>query len=142
MKRKYSDHPHVHLILNHQEELAHMIFAGADILIIPSLFEPCGLTQMIALRYGTLPLVRRTGGLQDTIFDVDTSGKAFNQTNGYTFDLPTSKSFDEALTRAISCWLKDPTKWHHLVVNGMNIDFSWKKPAKQYLEVYKKIINL
>lgn len=142
LKRKYTDHPHIHIILNHQEELAHMIFAGADILIIPSLFEPCGLTQMIALRYGTLPIVRRTGGLRDTIFDVDTSGKAFKDTNGYTFDLPTSKSFDETLTRAISCWLKDPDKWHQLVLNGMNIDFSWKKSTKQYLEVYKKIIKL
>ena len=77
LKHYYSDNPHVHLILQHQEELAHLIYAGSDMFIVPSIFEPCGLTQLIAMKYGTIPIVRKTGGLADTVFDVDFSGKSF-----------------------------------------------------------------
>lgn len=138
-KQHYTDHPHVSLNLNHQEELAHMIYAGSDMFIVPSLFEPCGLTQMIALKYGAVPIVRRTGGLADTIFDVDNSGKPFEETNGYTFDNPDAEGIDSALDRAIPCWFNDPEKWRHLVLNGMKIDFSWNRPSDQYLEIYNKL---
>lgn len=140
LKQEHQDNPHVTLILNHQEELAHLIYAGCDMFLVPSIFEPCGLTQMIALKYGTIPIVRKTGGLADTVFDVDNSGKPFNETNGYVFDLPTSAGIDSAIDRAIECWFADPDKWHHLVINGMQIDFSWNKPSDEYLEVYKSII--
>lgn len=139
LKRRYTDHPDIHLILHHQEELAHLIYAGSDMFIVPSLFEPCGLTQMIALKYGTIPIVRKTGGLADTIFDVDYSGKPFNETNGYTFDDPDAAGMESALNRAFNCWFHDPEKWRKLMINGMNIDFSWNHPSDQYLEVYKKI---
>lgn len=141
LKHLYADHPHVHLSLYHQEELAHLIYAASDMFIVPSIFEPCGLTQMIALKYGAVPIVRRTGGLADTIFDVDYSGKLFDETNGYTFDYPDKVGFDSALDRAIDCWFHNPEKWRKLMINGMNIDFSWNKPSNEYLQIYQKLRN-
>lgn len=139
LKLKYSEHPHVHLILHHQEELAHLIYAGTDLFIVPSLFEPCGLTQMIALKYGSIPIVRRTGGLADTIFDVDYSGKPFKETNGYVFDFPDKQGVDSALDRAIHTWFTNPEKWRKLMLQGMQMDFSWDKSSDQYLEIYKSL---
>lgn len=138
-KHQYTDHPHINLTLHHQEELAHMIYAGCDMFIVPSIFEPCGLTQMIALKYGTVPIVRRTGGLGDTIIDVDFSGKPFEETNGYTFDYPDANGLDSALDRAIQCWFEDPEKWRHLMINGMKVDFSWNHPANIYLDIYREL---
>lgn len=137
LKTQYTDHPDVHLILHHQEELAHMIFAASDMIIVPSIFEPCGLTQMIALKYGAIPIVRKTGGLADTIFDVDYSGKPFNETNGFTFDFPDNQGVESALSRAIEYWFHKQEKWRALMINGMQIDFSWNHPADKYLEIYK-----
>jgi starch synthase len=139
LKHQYTDHPHISLTLHHQEELAHLIYAGSDMFIVPSLFEPCGLTQMIALKYGAVPIVRRTGGLGDTIFDVDHSDKPFEETNGYIFDYPDAASMDSVLDRAIHCWFDDPEKWRNLMVNGMKIDFSWNHPANLYLDIYKQL---
>lgn len=141
LKQQYIDHPHISLTLHHQEELAHMIYAGSDIFIVPSLFEPCGLTQMIALKYGTIPIVRRTGGLADTIFDVDHSDKPFANTNGYTFDSPDASGIDSALDRATRCWFDNPERWRQIVLNGMKIDFSWDYPSNQYLEIYRQLIS-
>lgn len=139
LKQRFSEDPNVHLTLHHQEELAHMIYAGSDMFIVPSLFEPCGLTQMIALKYGAIPIVRKTGGLADTIFDVDFSGKKFEESNGYTFDYPDAKGIESALARAIACWFHNPDRWRQMMINGMHIDFSWNEPSNRYLEIYKKI---
>jgi len=139
LKHQFNDHPHVSLTLHHQEELAHLIYAGSDMFIVPSLFEPCGLTQMIALKYGSVPIVRRTGGLADTIFDVDLSGRQFEETNGYTFDDPTAAGIDSALDRAIRCWFDNQERWRHLMVQGMKIDNSWNQASNQYLEIYKSL---
>lgn len=139
LKHKFADHPHVSLTLHHQEELAHLIYAGSDLFVVPSIFEPCGLAQLIALKYGAVPIVRRTGGLADTIFDVDNSGLPFEETNGYTFDDPTPEGVNSALDRAIHCWFDDQEKWRKLMINGMNMDFSWNKPADLYVDVYKRI---
>ncbi len=141
LKHFYADSPHVHLILHHQEELAHMIYAASDMFIVPSLFEPCGLTQMIALKYGTIPIVRKTGGLADTIFDVDYSEKPFEQRNGYTFDYPDAIGMESALQRAFECWFHDPEKWRKMMINGMCIDFSWNEPSNRYLEIYQQLIK-
>jgi starch synthase len=141
LKNHYTDHPDVHLTLQHNEELAHMIFAASDIFIVPSLFEPCGLTQMIAMKYGAVPVVRNTGGLSDTVFDADTSGKPIGQTNGYMFDAPTSAALESALGRAIECWFHNPEKWRKLMLQGMSIDFSWNHPSDKYLEIYKQLIT-
>lgn len=141
LQQNYLNHPDVHLSLHHQEELAHLIFAGSDMLIVPSIFEPCGLTQMIALKYGTIPIVRKTGGLSDTIVDVDTTEPGHKEVNGYTFDDPTLECFEATLKRAIRCWFDEPEKWRNLMVQGMNIDFSWNHPADHYLTIYKQLIN-
>jgi starch synthase len=141
LKNSYADSPDVSLTLQHHEETAHMIFAASDIFIVPSIFEPCGLTQMIALKYGAIPVVRKTGGLADTIFDVDYSEKPFNERNGYTFDQPDNKGIESALSRAIETWFKDPDKWRHLMIHGMNIDFSWNLPSNKYLDIYKQLIT-
>lgn len=139
LKHEYTDHPNISLILHYNEELSHWIYAASDMFIVPSLFEPCGLTQMIALKYGSIPIARNTGGLADSIFDVDYSGKSFDETNGYIFDLPEVNAFESALDRAFDCWFHHPDRWRKLMVNGMNIDFSWNVPAGQYLEIYKKL---
>lgn len=139
LKHQFADHPHIHIILHHQEELAHMIFAGSDMFIVPSIFEPCGLTQLIAMKYGTVPIVRKTGGLADTVFDVDYSGLEFEETNGYTFDYPDTIGLDSALDRAIRCWYDNPDRWRKIMLNGMNMDFSWNKSSDLYLEIYKKV---
>jgi starch synthase len=141
LKHEYTDHPHIHLILHHQEELAHLIYAGSDMFIVPSIFEPCGLTQMIALKYGTVPIVRKTGGLADTVFDVDYSTIPPELRNGYTFDYPDAKGIDSALDRAIACWFDQPEKWRKLMLQGMKIDFSWNHPSNEYLDIYKKLIQ-
>lgn len=141
LKQMYTNHPHIHLILNHQEEMAHLIFGGTDAFIVPSLFEPCGLTQLIALKYGSVPIVRRTGGLADTIFDVDHSERPLKERNGYTFDYPDAVHLDAALNRALHCWSKEPKKWHQLMLNGMNIDYSWNRSSNLYLDIYKKVLG-
>ena len=137
LKHRFADHPHISLTLHHQEELAHLIYAGSDMFLVPSLFEPCGLTQLIALKYGSVPIVRKTGGLADTIFDVDYSGKPFDQTNGYSFDYPDAEGVNSALDRAITCWFENPDKWRKLVVNGMKWDYSWNLPADEYINIYQ-----
>lgn len=140
LKQLYNEHPHVNLTLHHNEELSHQIFAGSDIILVPSLFEPCGLTQMIALKYGAIPVVRHTGGLADTIFDVDNSGRTDQMANGYTFESPTQDAFENALSRAIDCWFHNPDKWRKLMINGMSIDFSWNIPSDKYLSVYNQLL--
>lgn len=139
LKVQYEGNPHVSINLRSSEELAHLIFAGADITVVPSLFEPCGLTQLIALRYGTIPVVRRTGGLADTIFDVDVSGLPFEKTNGYTFDFPDAEGVNWALDRAIACWFDQPDRWHQLVTQAMAMDFSWGRTVDAYLKVYERL---
>lgn len=139
LKHQYADHPQVHLSLHYREDLAHFIFAASDMFIVPSIFEPCGLTQMIALKYGAVPIVRRTGGLADTIFDVDNSGRDFAATNGYTFDAPTPTAMDQVLDRAFDCWFHNQDKWRKLMINGMNTDYSWNASSNVYLEVYKQL---
>ena len=140
LKHKYIEDPQVHFILHHQEDLAHMIFAGSDIFIVPSIFEPCGLTQLIALKYGSVPVVRHTGGLADTIFDID-NHTATEEGNGYVFEDPTPKGLDSALDRAIKCWFENPDKWRKLMISNMNMDYSWNKPSNIYLEIYGKLLK-
>jgi len=135
----FADHPHVRLILKHREQTAHRIFAASDMFIVPSIFEPCGLTQLISMKYGTIPIVRRTGGLADTVVDVDHSDKPLPQRNGFVFDDPTPEGVNSALDRAVNCWFEHPDRWRRLVLNCMNMDFSWKKPVKEYLALYEKI---
>jgi starch synthase len=128
-----------HLELGYDEELAHQIYAGADIILIPSVYEPCGLTQMIAMRYGVVPVVRRVGGLADTVFDANYSDRPFEEKNGYVFDDLTPEAFESALERAIGLWFRYPEYFRQLRLNGMQMDHSWTRPAGRYLDIFERI---
>jgi starch synthase len=112
------------------------MYAGGDIILIPSRYEPCGLTQMIAMRYGCVPLARSTGGLRDTIIDEDNS----QRNNGYLFAEPIPEIMAQALGRAISDY-EDQQKWKIIQTNGLQTDFSWEKSAIEYANIYIKLIE-
>jgi len=123
------------------EPLSHLIYAGCDIVAVPSIFEPCGLSQIIAARCGSLPLVRRTGGLADTVNDADdgpgTSAAAARlPPNGYSFESADASGVDYALGRALDDFANDRAKIEMLVENAMSIDWSWAEPCLEYEEVY------
>ncbi len=120
--------------IGYNEELAHKIYAGTDAFLIPSKFEPCGLTQMISMRYGTVPVVRHTGGLADTVDDVKEVGN--EKATGVKFYGYNIDELEEAIRRAIE--LYSTSIWTTLAKNGMNKDFSWNSSAKEYINLYTK----
>lgn len=130
LQDEFSSNRNVAFYFGYHEELSHKVFAGSDLTVIPSLFEPCGLTQMIALRYGTLPVVRLTGGLADTV----------SKENGFVFKDPDSESLCEALSEAFHLFFQNPSKWKAFAEKGMRQDFSWKKSMRSYLRVYEKLL--
>ncbi|OJX47058.1 MAG: hypothetical protein BGO78_16365 [Chloroflexi bacterium 44-23] len=111
--------------------LSRRMYAGGDLLLIPSRYEPCGLTQMIGMHYGCVPLARATGGLKDTIID----SKNENKNTGFLFNAATPEAFAHTLLRAITIF-KDQQKWNQLQKNGMQSDFSWEKSALKYAHLY------
>ena len=129
----------VHLEIGYDEELAHLIYAGTDFLVMPSLYEPCGLTQMIALRYGAVPVVRAVGGLKDTVFDWDFSERPPRLRNGFVFEHPDHIGLDSALDRALGLWHEESGLFRELVMQGMACDYSWNHPGQRYLDVYEFI---
>jgi starch synthase len=131
-------HPgRVELHVGFNEPLAHRIMAGADVFLIPSRYEPCGLTQMYALRYGTVPVVRATGGLDDTIVQYDpTTGEG----NGFKFGPYKPASFLSAIQKAVDLF-QNASAWKRLVASGMRADFSWDRSAQSYLELYRAVIE-
>ncbi|MCX6990234.1 MAG: glycosyltransferase [Chlamydiae bacterium] len=139
LKKELADTKRFGLLLDRDEPLAHLIFAASDLLTVPSIFEPCGLTQMIALRYGTIPIVRNTGGLADTVFDVDFSKLPFEKRNGFVFEEPTKKAMEAVIDRAISERTNDPIKWKNIVQNALLYDFSWKRSIGKYIELYSSL---
>ncbi|MBR6336367.1 MAG: glycosyltransferase, partial [Ruminococcus sp.] len=116
-------------------ELSKRIYAGADMFLMPSQSEPCGLAQMISLRYGTIPIVRETGGLRDSIKD---AGEPDGSGNGFTFKTYNAHDMLDALVRARSLY-DDKKKWGALVTKALKEDFSWKKSAELYIGLYKDI---
>jgi len=139
LKRHLNDNPDVHLELSYDDYLAHLIFAGADMTLIPSAFEPCGLTQLIAMKYGTVPVVRNTGGLADTVFDANHAHRAYHDRNGYVFNDLNNEGLESAMRRAIGMWFHYPQYWRELMLNGMRHDHSWNHPAQDYLNIYEHI---
>jgi starch synthase len=119
----------------YNEELAHLIEAGADLFLMPSRFEPCGLNQMYSLKYGTVPIVRKTGGLADTVELFD---PATGVGTGFVFDHYDSAGFSWALRRALTVW-KDQRAWTLLRRNGMEKDYSWQRQAAEYEELYTNL---
>jgi starch synthase len=138
LKKEMENNKNVAISLDQNESLAHLIYAAADLLVLPSLFEPCGLTQLIAFRYGVIPVARMTGGLVDTVFDIDTSKRPEKERNGFTFDFPDKEGVNWALDRAITCYEKEPQKFQLIMRQGMREDFSWHKSAREYLDLYKR----
>jgi len=137
LKRELNDNQDCHLELAFSVELAHLIYAGADMLMMPSLFEPCGLTQMVALKYGAVPVVRAIGGLIDTVFDRDHASGW--ERNGYVFHEPDARGLESALSRAIGLWYSYPEQFRELQLNGMRTDHSWAGPGTDYLNIYEHI---
>ncbi|KAG9439234.1 hypothetical protein H6P81_019399 [Aristolochia fimbriata] len=128
------------LCLTYDEPLSHLIYAGADFILVPSIFEPCGLTQLTAMRYGSIPVVRKTGGLYDTVFDVDHDKERAQavglEPNGFSFDGADSAGVDYALNRAISAWYDGREWFYSLCKRVMEQDWSWNRPALDYMELY------
>ena len=120
------------------ERLAHLMEAGADIFVMPSRFEPCGLNQMYSLRYGTPPVVRATGGLADTVVPVTPESLAAGVANGYAFASPDAASLLEAVGHAVAAW-RDRMLWRTLQRAGMKKDFSWRHSAARYLALFRNL---
>lgn len=121
----------------YDEPLSHLLYAGGDMFLMPSVFEPCGLSQMISMRYGTVPVVREVGGLRDTVFDVDSP----NGGNGFTFKTCDTEGMLWALRRAVERYRTNPTQWHELMVEGMSEDFTWDKSAILYKDMYEEMLQ-
>jgi starch synthase len=143
MERKLMNYAHLYpekiaVTIGYDEALAHLIEAGADVFLMPSRFEPCGLNQMYSQRYGTLPLVRRTGGLADTVVDAVPQTLADNSATGIVFDEATPGSLLEAVKRAAILY-GNTQAWEQMQINGMNKDFSWEQSARQYLDLYRSL---
>ncbi|MBU0598064.1 glycogen synthase [Patescibacteria group bacterium] len=132
---KYPEKMHVKIEFN--AKVAQQIYAGSDIFLMPSRFEPCGLAQMISMLYGTVPVVRATGGLKDTVKDYNPStGKG----DGFVFEKYDSQEFWQAIIRALQLY-KEQEKWYNMVTSIMKKDFSWNASAKKYIKLYEKLLK-
>jgi len=124
----------------YDEPLAHRMIAGADAMLVPSRFEPCGLTQLYALRYGTVPLVRRVGGLADTVVDATPDAVATDRATGFMFGPATSRALGQAMAQTVQAY-RQPALWRQLVLRGMAQNFSWDVAARQYLALYEAALR-
>jgi starch synthase len=133
-----AEHPdRVAVRLEFSNELAHRIEAGADIFLMPSQYEPCGLNQLYSLKYGTVPVVRATGGLADTVVDTTPETLAQGTATGFTFNEYTALALADTLRRACETFA-DKSVWRQLMARGMGQDWSWKQSARRYVELYEK----
>ncbi len=137
LKNQLNNSPDCHIEIGFNEELAHLIYAGADMVIVPSVFEPCGLTQLIAMRYGTIPIVRAVGGLYDTVFDKDHAHSW--ERNGFTFNDLDTYAIESTMNRAISLFYDYPHDFRQLMINGMKSDYSWRRPGENYVNIFDYI---
>ena len=123
------------VLFNVDNTLAHRIQAGSDIFLMPSRFEPCGLTQMYALRYGTAPLVRATGGLRDTVVEFNPET---GEGNGFRFEEYRAEALFAACARALEIF-RNPEAWQRLMANAFAADFSWARAAREYLDWFARL---
>ena len=122
--------------LTYSASLSNMVYAGADLFLMPSVSEPCGLSQMIAMRFGTVPVVRETGGLKDTV----TPYNKFEGTGrGFTFSNISAGDMTWVLREAVELYHSNKKAWRGLQKEGMTADFSWSSSAKQYLDIYQRV---
>ena len=127
--------------IGYDEAFAHRLIGGADALLVPSRFEPCGLTQLYALRYGTVPIVRRVGGLADTVIDASDDAMQADRATGFAFDAATWPALDGAIRRAIELYAR-PAQWRRLMLRGMAQDFSWRGAAQRYVALYRDLLKV
>lgn len=132
------NHSHAKLLVMYSEQLSHYLYAASDCFLVPSMFEPCGLTQMVAMKYGSLPIVRRTGGLADTVIDVDQDPQ---NGNGYVFDGADEGSLDQALDRALNGYRNQRDTWSEKVKQVMDINNSWDNSAQSYIGLYRSLLS-
>lgn len=128
------------VVIGYNEALSHQVMAGADIFIMPSRFEPCGLNQMYGLRYGTPPVVTHTGGLADSVHDTNSVTLTDNSATGFVMDTPQPQALLSAIHRAIEHY-KQPHLWRKIQQNGMHQDLSWGKSAREYVRVYETLLK-
>ncbi len=131
----------VSVMIGHDEGLAHLIQAGADALVVPSRSEPCGLTQLCALRYGTVPIVSRVGGLEDTVVDVDDLATTGRGQTGFKFGPVNAENLGDAIQRACATF-HDVAAWRRIQRNGMSTDVSWRNSARRYADLYGGLVEL
>jgi len=137
-KKLEADYPdRVRAVIDFDSRLAHQLYASADMFMMPSRYEPCGLSQMIAMRYGCVPIARATGGLVDTIQHISHS---INGGTGFLFDRPYPSVFAHTIQRAIRLFAHKE-KWHRVQLNGMKVDYSWENSAHKYIETYQELMN-
>jgi starch synthase len=127
--------------LEFSDPLAHKIEAGADLFLMPSRYEPCGLNQLYSLKYGTVPVVRATGGLVDTVADCTPESLARGEATGFQFEAYNASVMEVALRRAVMTYWDDQPTWRALVETGMKQDWSWSASARQYMDVYANAIR-
>jgi starch synthase len=126
-------------VLGYDETLAHLIQAGSDAILVPSRFEPCGLTQLYALRYGAIPVVSRVGGLADSVIDANQAALTAGVATGIQFWPATQDALEDALHRLLSLW-RDKRTWLRLQRNGMASDVSWRGSATRYVALYETLL--
>jgi starch synthase len=130
-------HPkHIGLFFGFDDELAHLVEAGSDMFLMPSRYEPCGLNQMYSMRYGTVPIVRATGGLDDTVEDHAANGKG----TGFKFEKYDARELLKTIQRAVRVY-QQPEEWKKLMRNGMTRDFSWEHSAREYANLYREVLK-
>jgi len=135
-------HPdRVGVSIGYDEGRAHRIEAGCDAFLMPSRFEPCGLNQLYSLRYGAVPLVRRTGGLADTVIDAGIGGIERGESTVFCFDQPNTEDLWRAMERCLNLFHHSPDLWRKLALNGMSQDFSWSASARHYEELYSEAMG-
>ncbi|MCH9812308.1 glycogen synthase [bacterium] len=136
LQEKYQDHKRIHLSFTFDDKLSHKLFAAADALFLPSKFEPCGLTQLISMRYATIPIVRKTGGLKDTVHDKNSA-----YPTGFVFEEQTEQAVDGVLEEVFSTFQENTPLWQKMMQNGLSRDASWKYPAQKYEKIYESSLH-
>jgi starch synthase len=133
-------HQRVAVHIGFSDQLAHRIEAGADIFLMPSRYEPCGLNQLYSLKYGAVPVVRRTGGLADTVTDTTDETLAARTATGFSFGEYSTAALSDTLQRACLCYARDQDVWRQIVSTGMRQVWSWTRSARHYADLYERTI--
>ena len=126
--------------IGYEEALAHRLLASADMLLHPSRIEPCGLAPIYAMRYGTLPIVRRSGGLADSVVDADPNSIKDEKATGFSFNQPTAHDLTACMRRALSLY-REPIAWRKIRSCAMRQDFGWSRSAQAYVDLYRSLVT-